>query len=237
MKPRTVREGKKRGQEETSTESPVTEARTGEGRKQSKREAGGESRHHHAGPRLQVAEGGAQVPLRSGFLFYKQQSVFTRERLVFLWCHKGEFKLINFFCWADSHCRWICMLYKHIPGSLMWFSPRSATPPWTDTKTSCSRSKDWALDTKKIKMLSKSEGHNTQHLRHCQISSHSTHICEAPTIFQTPGFRLRYRCKGDPPPTWRKSQNNEEDRPRKQLWHKTERNALLDTSSSNMTAE
>lgn len=135
MKPRTVREGKKRGQEKTSTERPVTEARTGEGRKQSKREAGGESmRHHHAGPWLQVAEGGAQVPLRSGFLFYKQQSVFTRERLVFLWCHKGEFQLINFFCWADSHCRWICMLYKHIPGSLMWFSPRSATPPWTDRK-------------------------------------------------------------------------------------------------------
>jgi len=59
----------------------VTEARTGEGRKQSRREAGGESmRHHHEGPRPQVAEGGARVPLHSGFLFYKQQSVFTRER-------------------------------------------------------------------------------------------------------------------------------------------------------------
>lgn len=37
-------------------------------------------RHHHEGPRPQVAEGGARVPLHSGFLFYKQQSVFTRER-------------------------------------------------------------------------------------------------------------------------------------------------------------
>ena len=90
MKPRTVRQGKKRGQEETSTKRPVTEARGGEG-EDTEQEGGrrGVDAHRHARPRLQVAEGGARVPLHSGILFYKQQSVFTRERLVFLWCHEG----------------------------------------------------------------------------------------------------------------------------------------------------
>lgn len=98
MKPRTLREevkrmgreehaascyrGKDRGEEKTEQEGRVREL----------------MRHHHARPLLQVAEGGALAPLHSGLLFYKQQTIFTRERLVFLWCHKGLFQLINLFC-------------------------------------------------------------------------------------------------------------------------------------------
>lgn len=80
MKPRTVREGKKEARKRLA--QSVLLQRQGQGRgENSRREAGGEStRHRHAGPRPQVAEAGARVPLHSGVLFYKQQSVFTRER-------------------------------------------------------------------------------------------------------------------------------------------------------------
>lgn len=43
-------------------------------------------------------------------------------------------------------------------------------------KISCFCSEDWALDIKEIKMLWQ-EGPDTQHPRHCQVLSHSTHTC------------------------------------------------------------
>lgn len=55
MKPRTDREGKKRGQEETSTKRPVTEARTGEGKTQSRR---GQEGSRRASPRRATTPGG-----------------------------------------------------------------------------------------------------------------------------------------------------------------------------------